>query len=48
MFIKIIIVMDKNVQYDIVAEFLSTFSNFLMFTLSLTLSVFHSSVRVSH
>ena len=42
MFINIIIVMDKNIQYETVAEFLSTFSNFLMFTLFLTLSVFQS------
>jgi hypothetical protein len=40
--------MDKNIQFGSVAEVLSTFSNFLMFTLALTLSVFHSSGRLSH
>jgi succinate dehydrogenase hydrophobic anchor subunit len=48
MFINILIVMGKNIQYEIVAEFLSTFSNFLIFTLSLTLTVFHASGRLSH
>jgi hypothetical protein len=48
MFINIIIVMDKNIQYEIVAEFLSTFSIFLMLTLLLTLSVFQSSGQLSH
>jgi succinate dehydrogenase hydrophobic anchor subunit len=47
MFINIIIVMDKDIQYEIVAEFLSTSSNFLMFTLSLTLSIFHFSGRMT-
>ena len=48
MFINVIIARDKNIQFESVAEFLSTFSNFLMFTLSLTLPVFHSSGRLSH
>jgi succinate dehydrogenase hydrophobic anchor subunit len=42
-FINIIIVIDKNMKYENVAQFLHTCANLLMLTLLLTVSVFHSS-----